>query len=50
MRPHVLQHIPVVHPLGNHANLKQCWGGTLDAQDIFVFYSLPDSNPFAKFL
>ena len=50
MRPHVLLHIPVIHPLGNHAKLKQCWGKTLVAQNIFVLHSPAGDNRFVKIL
>jgi len=45
--PHILQHIPVIHPLGDNAQLKQPWRNTLDAQEIFVLYSPTDDDLFA---
>ena len=46
----VIQHISIIHPLGNHAELKQLRCNTLDAQNIFVSYSSADGDRFAVFL
>ena len=45
--PHVVQHVAIIHPLGNHAELKQPWCNTFDAQNVFVSYSLADGDLFA---
>ena len=48
--PHVVQHIAIIHPLGNHAELEQLRCKTFDVQNVFVYYSLADGDLFAVFL
>ena len=61
MSPHILLHVPVVHPLGHWAELKQPVCNTLNAQnllvrktlnveDVFVSYPPIYDNLFAVFL
>ena len=46
LSPHVVQHIAIIHPPGNNAEIEQrCI--TLDVQNVFVSYSPADGDLFA---
>jgi len=50
LSPHVVQHIAVIHPSGDHTKLKQLRRDTLNTQNILVSYSLTDDDLLAIFL
>jgi len=48
--PHVVQHIAIIHPPGNNAEIEQLRCITLDVQNVFMSYSPADGDLFAIFL